>query len=475
MKLMLSITPLLQKNHQTPLYIQLYNYIRNGIEAGTLQSCETLPSIRQLAQHLSISKNTVESAYGQLVAEGYLENRERAGYTVLPLEQFDNKSLTEAPFIKEKPRQESLPLTRAKYDFHYGDVAFDRFPHTVWKSCVVEALAAEPSRVLGYGNRMGHYSLREEIAEYVYQSRGVICQADQIIISAGTQHLISVLVQMLSLNKVTIAIEEPGYNGVKSVLRNLGCSLVPVEVESDGINVSQLSEVQDARLVYVTPSHQFPLGMVMPIQKRYRLLQWATERGSYILEDDYDSEFRYSSAPIPALKALDSNDRVIYMGTFSKSFLPSARLSYAILPHSLLTLCKEKLEFISPSVSPLIQEAVWLFMKRGHFARHLRRMRRVYQMRHKALTETIRSVFGDACSIIGDISGMHLLLDVKGRQASELIALAEQYGCKVYPPDKHWNMPSNCPESYIMLGFGGLDENQLKEGIQRLGEAWLSS
>ncbi|RJE91392.1 PLP-dependent aminotransferase family protein [Paenibacillus sp. 1011MAR3C5] len=461
----------------TPLYIQLYSYIRSGIEGGSLPAGEALPSIRQLAQHLGISKNTVESAYGQLVAEGYLENRERAGYLILPLEQFPYgiaPAQVPANGVK-KPVSTQQPHAAVQYDFHYGDIAFDRFPHSLWKSCVTEALSADYVHVLGYGNRMGHPGLREEIAEYVYQSRGVICEANQIIISAGTQHLMSVLVQLLQLSNETIAMEEPGYSGVKSVLRNLGCTLISIEVESDGIDVSQLGDTENVKLVYVTPSHQFPLGMVMPIQKRYRLLQWATERGSYVLEDDYDSEYRYSSAPIPALKALDSNDRVIYMGTFSKSFLPSARLSYAILPHSLLNTCGEKLTFLSPSVSPLIQEAVWLFMKKGHFARHLRRMRRVYQARHKALTEAIQEVFGDQCGIIGDSSGMHLLLDVKGRQASELIPLAERFGCRVYPPDKHWNIPSDCPESYIMLGFGGLDERRLQEGIQQLGRAWLTS
>jgi len=470
---MLSITPLLKKKHRTPLYIQLYSYIRGGIEGGTLPAGEALPSIRQLAQHLGISKNTVESAYGQLVAEGYLQNRERAGYLILPLEHPHTPAPLRSKLSRKPAGWQEGPSPAISYDFHYGDIAFDRFPHSTWKTCVTEALAADHAKVLGYGDRLGHPGLREEIAEYVYQSRGVICDAEQIIISAGTQHLMSVLVQLLQLHREKIAMEEPGYSGVKSVLRNLGCSLIPVEVESDGIDLSSLGAAKDAKLVYVTPSHQFPLGMVMPIQKRYRLLQWAAEHDSYILEDDYDSEFRYSSEPIPALKALDSHNRVIYMGTFSKSFLPSARLSYAILPYSLLDACSQRLSFISPSVSPLIQEAIWLFMKRGHFARHLRRMRRIYQSRHKALTDAIREVFGDKCGIIGDSSGMHLLLDMKGRQATELIPLAERFGCRVYPPGKHWNNPQDCPASYMMLGFGGLDERQLQEGVRQLGRAWL--
>ncbi|RIX59734.1 PLP-dependent aminotransferase family protein [Paenibacillus nanensis] len=468
---MLSITPLLTKDSKMPIYMQLYLYIRKEIESGALATNQHLPSIRQLAQHLGVSKNTVEAAYGQLAAEGYVASRERGGYRVERLEEI-------TPLLK--PLEETaMPHTNAKpqkpdFDFRYGEIAFDRFPHAHWKACVVEALSMEPEQVLGYGDSLGHYGLREEIARYAYQSRGVVCHPDQILLSAGTQHAVSMLIQLLGLGSSGIAMEEPGYDGVKSVMRNSGCTILPIQVEADGIHVEQLHEAgAEAGVVYVTPSHQFPLGMVMPIQKRQKLLQWAVENERYIIEDDYDSEFRYNSAPIPALKALDTNDRVIYLGTLSKSFLPAARLSYIIMPASLLDGVHRKLELYSQAVSPIIQQAVWLFMKHGHFMRNVRRMRRVYQSRHRALTEAIREHFGERAETIGDRSGMHLLVNLKGCRSEDLIALAEQQGCKVYSPAKHWNNPSDCPPSYVMLGFGGLSEQQLWEGVRRLKEAWF--
>lgn len=482
------ITPLLDRGGNLPLYMQIYAYIRNEIEFGRIAADTALPSIRQLAQHLCIAKNTVETAYGQLVAEGYISNRERSRYVVLSLDKLFHERYTHTLPIqsrddKAQQRSESAyeqeveasPTKSAEilYDFQYGDIAFDKFPHTAWKSCVNEALNGQSAHVLGYGYRLGHPDLRKEIAAYVFQSRGVRCTPEQIVIGAGTQQLTGTLIPLINLQDGQAAMEEPGYHGVRSMLLGFGCRVIPIPVEEEGISVSSLNEFGDVSLVYVTPSHQFPLGMVMPIAKRFQLLQWAAENEGYILEDDYDSEFRYSSAPIPSLKALDEHDRVIYMGTFSKSFMPGARLSYMILPHRLLQRQHDRLGNISPSVSALIQEAVWLFMKKGHFARHLRRMRSIYQARHKAITAAIMEHFGDRCRVIGDRCGMHLLLDVKGRSARELLALAEAGGCRVYSPDKHWSNPADCPQSLVMLGFGCMTEQQLNAGIAALSEAWF--
>ncbi|MCR2803737.1 MocR-like pyridoxine biosynthesis transcription factor PdxR [Paenibacillus soyae] len=472
---MIAITPLLDKNSRSPLYLQLYHYVRKEIETGSLSAEQSLPSIRQLAQHLGISKNTVEAAYGQLVAEGYVASRERGGYRVQPLDELipPHPADSHVPDANNRARLEKQK--KPEFDFRYGDIAFDRFPHSIWRSCMTEALSSNPLDVLGYGDPFGHLGLREEIARYVYQSRGVDCAADQIYICAGTQHAISMLVQLLELQTSVIAMEEPGYDGVKTVFRHLGCALQPIGIAHDGIDVEQLQDAAGrAKAVYVTPSHQFPLGMVMPVQKRLRLLQWAAEHDRFIIEDDYDSEFRYNSAPIPALKALDTHDRVIYTGTFSKSFLPGVRLSYTILPSKLLDQVRRKLGSYSQASSPIIQQAVWIFMKQGHFARHVRRMRRVYQIRHKTLIDAIRNQFGDRARVIGDSSGMHLLLDVPGMGTEQLMELAESSGCRVYSPAKHWNEPKNCPPSYVMIGFGGLSEQQLKDGVKRLKKAWLN-
>ncbi|MDQ6419005.1 PLP-dependent aminotransferase family protein [Paenibacillus sp. LHD-117] len=483
--MILSMTPLLNKHSDTPIYDQLYRYIRENIENGKLPSGGKLPAIRPLAQHLNVSKNTVEAAYGQLLAEGYVESRERGGYVIQPIEQLWNLTGRDIPesmrhsFSSIQPSSEAdrlehhIPLP---YEFRYGDIAFDRFPQEVWKSCLTQAISdaveTAPYGILGYGDRLGHIGLREELAHYVYQARGAAVDANQIFVCAGTQYAVSLLVQLLRLREGVFAMEEPGYHGVKTVLRGMDCRVAPIPVESDGIDVSALGRT-DASIVYVTPSHQFPLGMVMSVEKRLRLLKWASANDALILEDDYDSEFRYGSRPVPSLKALDTDDRVIYMGTLSKAFLPGARLSYVIMPRRLVPLMKERLANYSGSVSPMIQQAVWLFMKQGHYGRHIRRMRRIYQARYRALTESIAEIMGNRAEIVGDKSGMHILLRVAGRESSELIRLAESAGCMIFSAAKHWDESNTDALEFVILGFGGMDEAALREGVRRLGEAWF--
>lgn len=479
--MIVSITPHLDKKLETPMYMQLYLYIRESIETGKLPSGGKLPAIRSLAQHLSISKNTVETAYGQLLAEGYVESRERGGYLIQPIEELWSSTLAAQPMrstLLESTQPGQQEKISMRYEFRYGDIAFDRFPLDLWKSCLSQSIAetapTAPYDILGYGDRFGHPGLRASLAEYVYQSRGVSCTADQIFVCAGTQYAVSMLLQALGLRRMTFAMEEPGYNGVRTVLNGMDCRMRLIDVADDGIDIASL-ERSDAAIAYVTPSHQFPLGMVMPIEKRLRLLKWASERDALVIEDDYDSEFRYGSRPIPALKALDSDDRVVYLGTMSKAFLPGARLSYVIAPRRFIPLMQDKLAAYSCSVSPIIQQAVWLFMKQGHYGRHVRRMRRVYHARYRALTDAIRYWMGDRAEIVGDSSGMHILLRVPGRGAEELIRSGEEHGCLLFPAARHWSVPGEEARQFVMLGFGGMDEGKLTEGVRRLAEAWFPS
>ncbi|MGM0879600.1 MAG: PLP-dependent aminotransferase family protein [Bacillota bacterium] len=468
---MLAIMPLLEKRSSTPLYMQLYKYIRDQIEAGALKQGECLPSIRQLALHLDLSKNTIEAAYQQLLAEGYVESKARNGFTILPIEELVRPSIAAAESITNN-FVSNINGQPVPYDFRYGDMELTRFPYEIWKGCLVDAVSEKSNEVLGYGHPLGNHRLRSEIAKYIYESRGVICEPDQMIICAGTQQAVSLLCQLLPLNKIQIGMEDPGYDGVKTIFRNHGCTFTPIPLEHDGLSIDHLLE-SAAKAVYVTPSHQFPLGMVLPVQKRIRLLQWASDRDAIIFEDDYDSEFRYYGQPIPSLKALDSAERVIYMGTLSKSFLPAARLSYLVLPKALMDSVQPELMEYNQPVSPIIQQAVMLFMSRGHFTKHIRRMRRMYQSKHKTLTSSIAKRMGERVEVIGDMSGLHLLLYVKGRDSGELIQLAEQSKCRVYSPQKHWNDPLQCPSGYIMLGFGGLEESEIEEGISLLSAAWF--
>ncbi|WP_265415876.1 MocR-like pyridoxine biosynthesis transcription factor PdxR [Paenibacillus albus] len=436
---------------------------------------DRLPSIRQLSAHLVVSKNTVEAAYQQLLSEGYLQSRPRSGIFVLPLEQVpevEGKPGASVRQQSEKPLHESSLQGRVgTIDFEYGDVELELFPVKAWKRCLAEAMDNRLHEVIAYGDRQGHLGLREEIARYLFQSRGVACSSHQIFLSAGTAHAVSLLCQLLPLTE-RIAMEEPGYNGVRAVFANHGKDVVQIPLEEDGLSIEALQGC-GANVVYVTPSHQFPIGIVMPVQKRGKLLQWAYEQGGYILEDDYDSEFRYQGQPIPALKALDRSDRVIYLGTFSKSFLPGARLSYVVLPESLADTYRNGLQNYSQSVSTLVQTAMYLFMRGGAFERHIRKMKNLYQSRHRALLRAIHDQLGSRVGIIGQKSGMHLLLDVYGRECEELIQLAAERGVQVYSPMKHWTNPAECPRSYVMLGFAGVQEEQIREGVSLLRQAWF--
>lgn len=478
---MITLTPTLDKVSGQPLYLQLYAYIRGEIEAGTIPAGTKLPAILALSAHLKVSKNTVETAYQQLIAEGYAESRSRSGLYALQVEESPAAPPSGERKTSSEGRQADVPQsppTRVAagiaFDFRYGDVEMERFPMGAWRRCLLEALnVSNPRQVLDYGHPQGEAELRSEIASYLYQSRGVQCTARQIVICAGTQHSVSMLCQLIPLRGMRVAMEDPGYNGVRTSLSSHGCELVHVPLDADGIQVDRLYE-SDASAVYVTPSHQFPLGMVLPIQRRNKLLQWANDRNGLIIEDDYDSEFRYVGQPIPALKALDHHDRVIYMGTLSKSFLPAARLSYIVLPEPIAQSVREKLESYSQPVSPLIQQAMLRFMREGHFGRHVRKMRRLYQLKHRALLAALQRHMGERIEIIGQKAGLHLLIDVKASiPGNELIELAAGGGIRVYSPAIQWSSPSQCPQSYIMLGFGGLNEHTIDEAVGRLAEAWF--
>ncbi|WP_408011347.1 PLP-dependent aminotransferase family protein [Pseudalkalibacillus sp. A8] len=475
---MIALTPLLKKMSKKPLYVQLYQYIKEEIEKGAIYSGTLLPSIRQLSQHLEVSKNTVEGAYQQLLAEGYVESIPRVGLRVLSLEdtlasyrqiESDHTAAKQAASNEGYNNTETNELS-IRYDFIYGDVDVEHFPMKLWNKYLQKALTVENSKLLMYGDPFGDRGLREELSQYLLQARGFTCSSEQIVICSGTQHAISILSQLLSLQGSLVAIEEPGYDGVRSVFINQACKVIPVPLEADGISVSDL-QASNAKAVYLTPSHQLPNGMIMPIQKRLMLLHWAYEHHTYIIEDDYDSEFRYQGQPVPALKALDKRESVIYLGTFSKCFLPSIRVSYLVLPPMLVQLYKLRLYNYNQASSPIIQRALYLFMRNGDFERHIRRMRKIYHLKHKTLLNAIDRYLGDKVEVIGEKSGLHILLKVPGQMDHELIKKALNYGVQVYSTSKFWYNKQQHDPSTLMLGFGSLSVEEIEDGIRLLREA----
>ncbi|MFP3126629.1 PLP-dependent aminotransferase family protein [Ectobacillus funiculus] len=457
--LTVELTPFLHKELPEPLYSQLYHWIKKEIEEGRLLPGMKMPSIRQLTAHLKVSRNTVEAAYQQLQSEGYLESVPKSGIWVAEIE----KPLLH-PIVVEHPiRLECKPSSEILVDFEYGNVDLDKFPLKQWKKCLSDAV----EQVFQYRENQGEFALRREISNYLLQSRGVRSTPEQILVTAGTQTSMALICRLLALQEKTVAMEDPGYIGVRSVLEDRGCHIEPVPLEKDGLSVEHI-QMSSAKAVYLTPSHQFPFGMVLSISKRMRLLKWAYQTGGYIIEDDYDSEFRYRGQPIPSLKSLDEEERVIYLGTFSKSFLPSARLSYIVLPPSLMVQYSRKFAAYNQSVSPIIQRAMALFMQSGEFERHIRRMRKMYQRKHLALIRSIEQYMGTQVKIVGEKSGLHILLKLKGVASLELIENALQKGVKVYSPSRFWLNPNPEDNSYIMLGFGGLSIEEIEKGVRLL-------
>ncbi|KAB2335123.1 PLP-dependent aminotransferase family protein [Bacillus mesophilum] len=469
----MEMMPNLDKNLNEPLFTQLYEYIKGDIEIGRLSPGTQLPSIRNLSNHLNISKNTVDTAYQQLIAEGYIESRPRRGLYVIEYDQQFLILKHSDPGTFEDYKKTEKTNFDYKYDFRMGKVDQDSFPTALWRNLNNQVLF--DNDIFSYGSQQGEPELRLELAKYLYQSRGVSCSSTQIIIGGGIQQLLSLLCLIIGFKeKKTIAIENPGYDGARAIFNHHGFQIKDIEVNESGISLSKLRQ-SDARFVYVTPSHQFPLGNVMPIAARMNLIQWANQVNGYIIEDDYDSEFRYKGKPIPALQGLDTFDRVIYLGTFSKSLLPSIRLGYMVLPKPLLEIYQREFNMYEQTVSKIHQKTLYLFMQRGHWQKHLRKMRSIYQKKNEILCKAIMKQMGNKVNIIGGDSGLHILLEITRVDTEEnLIELAKKVKVKVYPTLKYWVQQNQAPNPLILIGFGGMSADEIISGIEKLTKAWFT-
>ncbi|MFD2680838.1 MocR-like pyridoxine biosynthesis transcription factor PdxR [Bacillus seohaeanensis] len=461
---MFELTPKLDVHSEEPLYIQLYNYIKEEMKTGKLMPHTKLPSKRKFAHYLQVSQNTIEAAYGQLVAEGYIESIPRKGYFVCKVEQSLFNIKRNVELVKEKAYWDEDYL----YNFTIAGVDGRSFPFGLYRKLTSEVLRTENEKLLMLGHPQGEYELRETIAKYVYESRGVHCSPSQIIIGSGTQHLTKILFQLLQGS--IFAVEDPGYHRKLVTFENSEKHVKMISLDQDGIILSQLEE-SGANVAFVTPSHQFPCGMIMPISRRMQLLHWAEEnKERYIIEDDYDSEFRYSSKPIPALQGLDSNGKVIYMSTFSKALLPSIRLSYMILPKPLIKAYQEEYFFYTQTVSRIDQAILRRFMIEGYWEKHIHKMRVIYQKKRNALVSAISQYFPDFIDIIGQDSGLHFLVRPNnGMTEKELIEQAAKYSIKVHPVSTFGKNDNKT----VLLGFATLSEKELYDAVGLLAKAWF--
>lgn len=485
-KLPSSVVPLvaIDRKGQAPLYRQIYDAYRVAILNRNLRAGQRVPSTRALASELGISRIPVLNAYAQLLAEGYFETRIGAGTIIsnsLPDQEVLRPADGRQPLESSRPRRVSLDcsnlpaadtalqwLGARRGAFSVGQPALDQFPVRVWSSLVVRHSRKLHSKSLYYGGPMGLRRLREEIATYLRASRGVRCDAEQIMVVSGSQQALDICARVLLNRGDSVWMEEPCYRFARSVFILNGCKLIPVPVDAEGLSVAQgIRDCRKARAAIVTPSHQYPLGVTMSAARRMQLLEWARTSSAWIIEDDYDSEFRYDSMPIVSLQGLDRHSRVIYIGTFSKVLFPSLRLGYLVIPPDLVepfVRIRLAMDIAPPAFS---QSVLSDFIQEGHFSRHIRRMRTVYRERRNALLAQIQSELESDLEVSGGQAGLHLSVTLKKRYSD--VELAKRAGLR-----KLWLAPLS--PSYLgramrqgfILGFGNVTAHEMPAAVRAL-------
>lgn len=462
------LTIVLDHKKGIPMYEQIYLFVRNEIQEGKIQAGEKLPSTRALALHLGISRSTVDLAYEQLLAEGYMIALPCKGYYACEVDQ-----LYQIPKKTEwKEAGQEKEDSAYLYDFAMSGIDKDGFPDQTWKKLSRRVLAEDDGTLFQLGDSQGQEGLRREIAGYLHYARGVNCTPKQIVIGAGNDYLLLLLHVILGMDW-KIAMDNPTYLSAWRAFHKMGYETVPLEPDEMGMRPQAL-EKSGANLAYVMPSHQFPLGSVMPIQRRQQLLAWASRKEDrFLIEDDYDSEFRYKGRPIPSLQGYDSQDKVIYLGTFSRSLAPAIRVSYMVLPNRLLPRYEQQGRSFSVTVSRVDQKILEVFLQEGHFARHLNRMRGIYRAKHDSLLNALRPL-QDICRVYGEHAGVHLLIEMKNAMSEkEAVWRAKEAGVKVYGLSEYFvqQYPKNYPPT-ILLGYATLGEEEIPAAVQRLEMAW---
>jgi GntR family transcriptional regulator/MocR family aminotransferase len=478
----------LDRKSKIAMYRQLYDWFRHAITSNQLRPGQRVPSTRNLAAELKISRIPVLAAYEQLLAEGYLETFVGAGTSVAKSIPDDaarpaaGKSGNTSPHQpgRKAPRRISrrVELLGLQEQLWLNDLvafrvslpALDHFPAAVWSKLVIRHSRKPAREMLAYADAMGYAPFREAIAEYLGAVRAVRCDPSQILVTTGSQQGLQLSAHVLLDAKDRAWMEEPGYLGARQAFTIAGTEIVPVPVDQEGLNVEEgirRGRGRGARAVYITPSHQYPLGVTMSATRRIQLLSWAERTGAWIIEDDYDSEYRFGSRPIASLQGLDADARVIYVGTFSKVMFPALRLGYLVVPKDLaraFTAAREATDIFS---STLYQAVMTDFIREGHFARHIRRMRMLYAERRTVLVDAIRKEMGDNLEVLGEQAGMHLVaLLPQGVSDVAVSVKAAKRGVSAVPLSSCYAKPPK--RGGLILGYGGSDPAQIREGARIL-------
>ncbi|BCP64009.1 PLP-dependent aminotransferase family protein [Streptococcus suis] len=460
------------KEHR-PLYEQIYSQIKLDIINGYLSPNERILGTRTLAKMLDVSRNTVDRAYLQLTLEGYIESRKNAGFYVLRLPKVLCSSREKNPFDENYMDEEILRQENIVYDLTNSSHTSNLFPKKVWKKHYITALEQLElaERLSSLQPFQGDVVLRKEICRYLERIRGVVCHPRQVIITSGLQQSLDYLCQFLGKNK-NVLMEEPSYPKAREIFIKNSCNISTGKVDVKGLDISKLSNAVNIDMIYTTPSHQFPLGMIMPISRRQKLLEFAEQNDSFVIEDDYDSELRYYEKPVPALKSIDYPDRVIYLGTFSKILSPSFRMSYIVLPKQFTEGFLERFRLHNSTVNLINQIALANVLSSGDYDRLVRKMSHIFKKRYEAFQNGF-DTFQVPIRVSHNVSGQYFLVNFPTKiNQYEMIKRALDEGVKVYDTMQFWQEEAECPHEHLFLGFSKIELEDIPDCMERLKKAW---
>ena len=448
------ISPVFDKDSSKALYIQLYEYIKTEITSGLLRPDSKLPSIREASSSLNLSKTTIENAYSQLVAEGYIENFPKRGYFVCDLSEYNFEIITQ-------PYRDIVKDT-SETEYINDGVDKGSFDIVTWKRLYNKVISQGETNIYVSCSIQGEKELRDEIANFVNTMRGGHTSPGQVIIGAGVQYLLGILIGIVKEDYMTVAVEKPGFNKAEFIFEDYMFNIKHISITDNGFSVDELRK-SDARLIYISPSHQYPLGTIMSVNKRMELLEWAYKNNGLIIEDDYDSMIRYGGMPIPCLQGLDKNDCVVYLGSFSKMLLPSLRISFMVIPEKLLKKYNSIKSRHTQSTSKIDQLVLASFMKEGHMVKHLRKVKRIYRKKNLLLTGYLKSILGDKLEIINSDSGLHVVCEASTLKPEEKIKNAAEHS------HVHLNIISSRNNKVTFsLNYSGIDLDKIQEFTELL-------
>lgn len=452
---------LLDTNKKIPIYEQLFLEIRREILEGTLKKDEKLKPIRQMANELGVSCNTVNRAYQQLLSEGYLRSSQGSGFYVEELNITQDRRTH-----SEKRPERRTPEQKILYDFRYDVFEKDIFPWNKWKKYLDNAIAVQSCQnsVTYVGNK-GTLALRKSLASYMEHSRGIECSPDQIILAPGTQYLMDIIASILPKNRYRVGVEEPGYNGMRQVFLNHGYTIRPIPVTDTGMDANYL-ETTDCNLLYLTPSHQFPTGVTLPLIKRIQILEWARRTGAYVIENDYDNEFLYGCKAQPPMREIDRNDIVIYISTLTKIMTPEIRCAYAVLPRRLLDTYNEKFRYYYAAMPCYEQMALSDFINDDNLMRQARRISVLNEKKKEIIAGIFQRELHEIVAYSPRAAGSHIVISIHLPRPDRLEEELTRHGIRIYSMEPCYYRKENVKKDKFLFGYGAMSADELEEACE---------